>query len=53
MEYRIEKREAFRVVGVSVPIEKDMEKNFQTLPALWERGGIQTSYRALAGSGLR
>ncbi len=37
MEYRIEQREAFRVVGVSVPIEKDMEKNFEVLPQFWGR----------------
>ena len=35
MEYRIEQREAFRIVGVSVPIERDMEKNFETLPQFW------------------
>lgn len=35
MEYRIEKRESFRIVGCSVPLEKDMEKNFETVPAFW------------------
>ncbi len=49
MEYRIEKREAFRVVGVSVPIEKDMEKNFQTLPALWERVARDGTLQRLLG----
>ena len=28
MNYRIEKKDAFRVVGVSSPMETDMEKNF-------------------------
>lgn len=37
MEFRIEKREAFRVVGVSAPIDRDMESNFQTVPQLWDR----------------
>ena len=29
MEYRIEKRDAFRIVGVSAPLTKDIEENFQ------------------------
>ncbi|MDE7245095.1 MAG: AraC family transcriptional regulator [Oscillospiraceae bacterium] len=37
MEYRIEKRESFRIVGLSVPLDEDMEKNFKTVPALWEK----------------
>ncbi len=49
MEYRIEKREAFRVVGVSVHIEKDMEKNFQVLPKLWERVAADGTLQRLAG----
>ena len=28
MNYRIETKEAFRIVGVSVPLDKDIEKNF-------------------------
>lgn len=35
MEYRIEKREAFRIVGVSAPLEKEIEKNFEVVPAMW------------------
>lgn len=37
MEYRIEKKEAFRIVGISIPIEKEIEKNFKTVPALWDK----------------
>ena len=36
MDYRIEKKEAFRIVGVSVPLEKEIEKNFQTVPVAWQ-----------------
>ena len=36
MEYRIEAKEAFRIVGVSVPLEKDIEKNFATIPRKWQ-----------------
>lgn len=35
MNYRIEKKEAFRIVGVGTPMEKEMELNFQTVPKLW------------------
>ncbi len=32
MNYRIETKEAFRIVGVSVPLYKDIEKNFDVIP---------------------
>lgn len=35
MEYRIETKEAFRIVGISAPIEQDISKNFETVPAMW------------------
>lgn len=35
MEYRIEKKKEFRIVGVSAPLEKEIEKNFQVVPAMW------------------
>ena len=35
MDYRIEKKKAFRIVGVSSPLEKEIEKNFQVVPAMW------------------
>lgn len=35
MDYRIEKKEAFRIVGRSMPLEHDMEKNFATVPGFW------------------
>ena len=33
MNYRIETKEAFRIVGVSVPLHKDIEKNFTVIPS--------------------
>ncbi len=35
MEYRIEKKDAFRIVGVSAPLDKEMENNFLVVPKLW------------------
>ena len=36
MNYRIETKEAFRVVGVSCPLEKEVEKNFENIPRKWQ-----------------
>ncbi len=35
MDYRIEKKDSFRIIGISAPLEADIEKNFETVPALW------------------
>lgn len=35
MDYKIEKKDAFRIVGISTPLEEEVEKNFQTVPSLW------------------
>ena len=43
LNYRIEHKEAFRIVGIHAPMEKEIERNFQTVPKLWEEiasGGI-------------
>ncbi len=36
MNYRIETKEAFRIVGVSVPLQKDIEQNFAVIPSKWQ-----------------
>ncbi len=36
MNYRIETKDAFRIVGVSVPLHKDIEKNFTVIPSKWQ-----------------
>ena len=35
MEYRIEKKEAFRVVGYSLTLEKDNDESFVKIPLYW------------------
>lgn len=35
MEYRIERKDAFRVTGVSLKLVKDMEENMKTIPQFW------------------
>ncbi len=37
MEYRIVNKEAFRVVGVQIPLSNDIEKNFQEVPKFWQQ----------------
>lgn len=36
MNYRIVKKEAFRIIGVSHPLEKEIEKNFEIVPGMWQ-----------------
>ncbi len=37
MNYRIEKKEAFRIVGVSQPLHNELEKNFEIVPKCGKR----------------
>lgn len=48
MEYRIEKRGPFRVIGVSAPLEKDMEESFKCVPELWDRASADGTIPRLA-----
>jgi len=36
MNFRIEKKDAFRIVGVAEPLHKDIEKNFEIVPHVAE-----------------
>lgn len=49
MNYRIETKEAFRVVGVSVPLHKDIEKNFSVIPPKWEEISTDGTLTRLIG----
>lgn len=49
MEYRIENRDSFRIVGVSAPLDKDLEKNFETVPTLWEKAMTDGTLQKLLG----
>lgn len=35
LEYRIESRPAFRIVGLSQPLHPEVEKNFEIVPGMW------------------
>ena len=49
MKYRIETKAAFRIVGVSVPLEKEIEKNFAVIPSKWQEISINGTLQRLAG----
>lgn len=49
MNYRIEKKEAFRIIGVSEPMEHEMEKNFDMVPRMWQEAAVNGTMRKLAG----
>ncbi len=48
MEYRIETRDAFRIVGISAPLGPDMEENFRNVPQLWGRAAADGTIPRLA-----
>jgi AraC family transcriptional regulator len=37
LDYRLEKKEAFRIVGISQSLHKDIEKNFEIVPQMWQK----------------
>ena len=47
MKYRIETKEAFRIVGVSVPLEKEIEKNFAVIPSKWQEIAVNGTLERL------
>ncbi len=49
MNYRIEKKEAFRIVGVSVPLYLEIEKNFTVIPPKWQEISMDGTLQRLIG----
>ena len=49
MNYRIETKEAFRIAGVSVPLHKDIEKNFSVIPTKWQEISADGTLQKLIG----
>lgn len=48
MNYRIEKKESFRIVGVSEPLESEIEKNFEIVPEMWGTAAMNGTIPRLA-----
>jgi AraC family transcriptional regulator len=36
MNYRIEKKDAFRIIGIAQPLYHEFEKNFEIVPKMWQ-----------------
>lgn len=49
MNYRIETKEAFRIVGVSAPLDKELENNFAVVPGMWQEAVANGTLQKLAG----
>ncbi|NLO10520.1 MAG: AraC family transcriptional regulator [Clostridiales bacterium] len=48
LNYRIEKKESFRIVGVSMPLETENEKNFEIVPQMWGKAAMDGTIAELA-----
>lgn len=35
MNYRIEEKDSFRITGITAPLSKEVEENFEVVPGLW------------------
>ncbi len=40
MDYRIEKKDAFRIVGIAEPLHNEIEKNFEIVPQMWQKASM-------------
>jgi AraC family transcriptional regulator len=49
LNYRIEQRDAFRIIGISMPLHKEIEKNFETVPRMWGEAAANGTIQRLAG----
>lgn len=49
MNYRIEKKDAFRIIGVSAPLHREIENNFMIVPKMWEDAVSNRTMEKLAG----
>mgnify|MGYP003016152245 CR=1 FL=1 len=37
MNYKIEKKDSFKIIGVAQPLYKEIEKNFKIVPQMWQK----------------
>ncbi len=49
LNYRIEEKEAFRIIGISAPLEKEIENNFMVVPTMWQEASANGTIQKLAG----
>ncbi len=49
LQYRVETKDAFRIVGVSAPLYGEIENNFMVVPQLWQSAVSDGTMEKLAG----
>ncbi len=49
MNYRIETKDAFRIIGVSAPLDMEIENNFMVVPQMWQDAVANGTIQKLAG----
>ncbi len=49
MNYRIETKEAFRIIGISAPLHREIQSNFNIVPKMWQDAAINGTIQKLAG----
>lgn len=48
LNYRIEKKETFRIIGIAQPLHRESEKNFEIVPGMWQRAAMDGTIPKLA-----
>ena len=48
MNYRIEKKDAFKIIGISKPLHQDIEENFAIVPQMWQEAAANGTIPKLA-----
>lgn len=47
LSYRIETKDSFRIVGVSFPLDKEIENNFIAVPQMWQNAAINGTFEKI------
>jgi AraC family transcriptional regulator len=48
LSYRVEKKESFRIAGISAELDNDLEKNFAKVPRMWMKAALLGTVRKIA-----
>lgn len=49
MNYRMETKDAFRIIGISAPLHKEVGQNFMVVPQMWQDAAADGTIQKLAG----
>lgn len=48
MNYKIETKESFRIIGISAPLDQNIENNFAIVPQMWQEASTNGTLQKLA-----